>query len=55
MVAMRLRRTTVLDAAEGAPVLAGCVPGNLPVAHSLASGLGAGASDLRLSGRRARL
>ena len=40
MVALRPRRAALPNAAESATVPAGCARGNLPIAHSLGSGLG---------------
>jgi len=54
MVAIRPRRLALPNTTESATILDACTWRNLPVAHSLASGLG-GASGLRLSGRSASL
>jgi hypothetical protein len=55
MVALRPRCAALPNAAKSTMVPAGCVLGNLTIAHSVASGLRVGASELRLSGRSARL
>lgn len=55
VVAMRLGRSAVANAAESATVPAGRARSDLPVADSLRSGWAVGASRLRLSPRYARL
>jgi hypothetical protein len=54
MVALPPRRFALPNSAESATVFAGITRRNLPIAHSLASGLG-GASSLRLSRRSTSL
>lgn len=55
VVALHPRRAALPNAAESAAVLRRCARRNLQIAHSLGSGLGSGASRLRLSGSSARL